>query len=172
MKREEKDKFIADLDILLTENKNFYLADISGLSAEESSSLRRLCFKQKVNLQVVKNTLLKKAFDKNNVDFSQLDDILKGNTSIMFAEEAKAPASVIKTFRKKSEKPLLKAAHIEEEFYIGDENLSMLAQLKSKNELIGDIITLLQSPAKNVISSLQSSSNKLSGIVKALSERQ
>ena len=90
----------------------------------------------------------------------------------MFAEEAKAPASVIKTFRKKSDKPVLKAAHIDEEFYIGDTNLSLLAQLKSKNELIGDIITLLQSPAKNVISSLQSSSNKLSGIVKALSDRQ
>ena len=104
-------------------------------------------------------------------DFGDLSTILKGNTSIMFAEEAKAPASVIKTFRKKSEKPLLKAALVEEEFYIGDDNLSMLAQLKSKNELIGDIITLLQSPAKNVISSLQSSSSKLSGIVKTLSER-
>ena len=172
MNKQEKNELIDVLNNMLEENKNFYLADISGLSAEESSSLRRLCFKQKVSLQVVKNTLLKKAFDKNNVDFSQLDDILKGNTSIMFAEEAKAPASVIKTFRKKSEKPFLKAAHIEEEFYIGDENLSMLAQLKSKNEWIGDIITLLQSPAKNVISSLQSSSNKLSGIVKALSERQ
>ena len=110
-------------------------------------------------------------FDKNSLDFTQLEDVLKGNTSIMFAEEAKAPASVIKTFRKKSEKPLLKAALVEEEFYIGDDNLSMLAQLKSKNELIGDIITLLQSPAKNVISSLQSSSSKLSGIVKTLSER-
>lgn len=172
MNKQEKNELIDVLNNMLEENKNFYLADISGLTAEESSSLRRLCYKQNVSLQVVKNTLLKKAFDKNDVDFSQLDDILKGNTSIMFAEEAKAPANVIKTFRKKSDKPVLKAAHIEEEFYIGDTNLSLLAQLKSKNELIGDIITLLQSPAKNVISSLQSSSNKLSGIVKALSERQ
>ena len=172
MNKQEKNELIDVLNNMLEENKNFYLADISGLTAEESSSLRRLCYKQNVSLQVVKNTLLKKAFDKNDVDFSQLDDILKGNTSIMFAEEAKAPASVIKTFRKKSDKPVLKAAHIEEEFYIGDTNLSLLAQLKSKNELIGDIITLLQSPAKNVISSLQSSSKKLSGIVKALSERQ
>ena len=156
---------------MLDENKNFYLADIAGLTAEESSSLRRLCYKQNVTIQVVKNTLLKKAFDKNSADFTQLDDILKGNTSLMFADEAKAPASVIKTFRKKSDKPILKAAHIEEEFYIGDNNLSMLSELKSKNELIGDIVTLLQSPAKNVISSLQSSSNKLSGIVKALSEK-
>ena len=171
MNKKEKNELIDVLNNMLDENKNFYLADIAGLTAEESSSLRRLCFKQNVTIQVVKNTLLKKAFDKNSNDFAQLDDILKGNTSLLFAEEAKAPASVIKTFRKKSDKPILKAAHIEEEFYIGDNNLSMLSELKSKNELIGDIITLLQSPAKNVISSLQSSTNKLSGIVKALSEK-
>lgn len=171
MNKKEKNELIDVLNNMLDENKNFYLADIAGLTAEESSSLRRLCYKQNVTIQVVKNTLLKKALDKNSTDFTQLDDILKGNTSLMFAEEAKAPASVIKTFRKKSDKPILKAAHIEEEFYIGDNNLSMLSELKSKNELIGDIITLLQSPAKNVISSLQSSSNKLSGIVKALSEK-
>ena len=171
MNKKEKNELIDVLNNMLDENKNFYLADIAGLTAEESSSLRRLCYKQNVTIQVVKNTLLKKALDKNSTDFAQLDDILKGNTSLMFAEEAKAPASVIKTFRKKSDKPILKAAHIEEEFYIGDNNLSMLSELKSKNELIGDIITLLQSPAKNVISSLQSSTNKLSGIVKALSEK-
>ena len=171
MNKKEKNELIDVLNKMLNENKNFYLADIAGLTAEESSSLRRLCYKQNVTIQVVKNTLLKKALDKNSTDFTQLDDILKGNTSLMFADEAKAPASVIKTFRKKSDKPILKAAHIEEEFYIGDNNLSMLSELKSKNELIGDIITLLQSPAKNVISSLQSSSNKLSGIVKALSEK-
>ena len=171
MNKKEKNELIDVLNNMLEENKNFYLADIAGLTAEESSSLRRLCYKQNVTIQVVKNTLLKKAFDKNSKDFNQLDEILKGNTSIMFADEAKAPASVIKTFRKKSDKPILKAAHIEEEFYIGDNNLSMLSELKSKNELIGDIITLLQSPAKNVISSLQSSTNKLSGIVKALSEK-
>ena len=171
MNKKEKNELIDVLNNMLDENKNFYLADIAGLTAEESSSLRRLCYKQNVTIQVVKNTLLKKAFDKNSTDFTQLDDILKGNTSLMFADEAKAPASVIKTFRKKSDKPILKAAHIEEEFYIGDNNLSMLSELKSKNELIGDIITLLQSPAKNVISSLLSSSNKLSGIVKSLSEK-
>ena len=171
MNKKEKNELIDVLNNMLDENKNFYLADIAGLTAEESSSLRRLCYKQNVTIQVVKNTLLKKALDKNSTDFTQLDDILKGNTSLMFAEEVKAPASVIKTFRKKSDKPILKAAHIEEEFYIGDNNLSMLSELKSKNELIGDIITLLQSPAKNVISSLQSSTNKLSGIVKALSEK-
>ena len=171
MNKKEKNELIDVLNNMLDENKNFYLADIAGLSAEESSSLRRLCYKQNVTIQVVKNTLLKKALEKNSIDFAQLDDILQGNTSLMFADEAKAPASVIKTFRKKSDKPILKAAHIEEEFYIGDNNLSMLSELKSKNELIGDIITLLQSPAKNVISSLQSSTKKLSGIVKALSEK-
>jgi large subunit ribosomal protein L10 len=171
MNKKEKNDLIDVLNNMLEENKNFYLADISGLTAEQSSSLRRLCYKQNVSIKVVKNTLLKKAFDRNSTNFDQLDDILKGNTSLMFADSAKAPANVIKDFRKKAEKPILKAAHIEEEFYIGDDNLSMLANLKSRNELIADIIMLLQSPAKNVVASLQSSSSKLSGIVKALSDK-
>ena len=171
MNKQEKNQMIEALDGMLNDNNNFYLADISGLTAEENSALRRLCFKRDVSLQVVKNTLLKKALEKNNADFSELYDVLVGNTSIMQAEAGNAPAKVIKEFRKKNDKPLLKAAHIEESLYIGDENLSALADLKSKDELIGDIITLLQSPARNVISSLQSGGNKLSGIVKALEER-
>lgn len=171
MNKLEKNQMIEVLDGMLNENNNFYLADISGLTAEENSALRRLCFKRDVSLQVVKNTLLKKALEKNNADFSELYDVLVGNTSILQAESGNAPAKVIKEFRKKNDKPILKAAHIEESLYIGDENLSALADLKSKDELIGDIITLLQSPAKNVISSLQSGGNKLSGIVKALEER-
>ena len=171
MNKKEKNQMIEVLDGMLNDNNNFYLADISGLTAEENSALRRLCFKRDVSLQVVKNTLLKKALEKNNADFSELYDVLVGNTSIMQAEAGNAPAKVIKEFRKKNDKPILKAAHIEESLYIGDENLSALADLKSKDELIGDIITLLQSPAKNVISSLQSGGNKLSGIVKALEER-
>ena len=171
MNKQEKNQMIEVLDGMLNDNNNFYLADISGLTAEENSALRRLCFKRDVSLQVVKNTLLKKAFEKNESDFTELYDVLVGNTSIMQAEAGNAPAKVIKEFRKKNDKPLLKAAHIEESLYIGDENLSALADLKSKDELIGDIITLLQSPAKNVISSLQSGGNKLSGIVKALEER-
>ncbi|MBT3570898.1 50S ribosomal protein L10 [Flavobacteriales bacterium] len=171
MNKQEKNQMIEVLDGMLNDNNNFYLADISGLTAEENSALRRLCFKRDVSLQVVKNTLLKKALEKNNADFSELYDVLVGNTSIMQAEAGNAPAKVIKEFRKKNDKPILKAAHIEESLYIGDENLSALADLKSKDELIGDIITLLQSPAKNVISSLQSGGNKLSGIVKALEER-
>jgi large subunit ribosomal protein L10 len=171
MNKQEKNQMIETLDGMLNDNNNFYLADISGLTAEENSALRRLCFKREVSLQVVKNTLLKKAFDKNDLDFSELNDVLVGNTSIMQAEAGNAPAKVIKEFRKKNAKPILKAAHVEEALYIGDENLSALADLKSKDELIGDIITLLQSPAKNVISALQSGGNKLSGIVKALEEK-
>ena len=171
MNKQEKDKTIQALDNMLTDNNNFYLADISGLNAEQNSALRRLCFKRSVSIKVVKNTLLKKAFEKNDIDFSQLYNVLVGNTSIMQAEAGNAPAKVIKEFRKKNEKPILKAAHIEEAMYIGDENLATLADLKSKEELIGDIITLLQSPAKNVISSLQSGGNKLAGIIKTLEEK-
>ena len=171
MNKQEKNEMIAILDGMLKENNNFYLADISGLTAEENSALRRLCFKRDVSLQVVKNTLLKKAFEKNDADFSELYDVLVGNTSIMQAEAGNSPAKIIKEFRKKNEKPILKAAHVEESLYIGDENLSALADLKSKDELIGDIITLLQSPAKNVISALNSGGNQLSGIVKALQEK-
>ena len=171
MNKQEKDKTIQALDNMLNDNNNFYLADISGLNAEQNSALRRLCFKRSVSIKVVKNTLLKKAFEKNDLDFSQLYNVLVGNTSIMQAEAGNAPAKVIKEFRKKNEKPILKAAHIEEAMYIGDENLATLADLKSKEELIGDIITLLQSPAKNVISSLQSGGNKLAGIIKTLEEK-
>jgi large subunit ribosomal protein L10 len=171
MNKQEKNELIEILDGMLNDNNNFYLADISGLSAEENSALRRLCFKRNVSLQVVKNTLLKKAFEKNTTDFSELYDVLVGNTSIMQAEAANGPAKVIKEFRTKNEKPILKAAYLEESLYIGDENLVALTDIKSKDELIGDIITLLQSPAKNVISALQSGGNKLSGIVKVLQEK-
>tara|TARA_B100001287_G_scaffold214433_1_gene183324 strand:+ start:1974 stop:2492 length:519 start_codon:yes stop_codon:yes gene_type:complete len=172
MDKKQKNQLIETLDSMLVENKNFYLADISGLTAEQSSSLRRLCFKRNVSLQVVKNTLIKKAFEKNSTDFTELYDVLVGNTSLMTSEVANSPAKVIKEFRKKNSKPILKAAHIEESFYIGDENLNSLADLKSKDELIGDIITLLQSPAKNVVSALQSGGSKLSSILQTLKDRE
>ncbi len=171
MTKEEKNQFIDVLDKSIQENSNFYLADISGLSAEESSNLRRLCFKREVSLQVVKNTLLKKALEKNDSNYEELYDVLKGNTSIMFTDAANAPAKVIKEFRKKHEKPVFKAAHLDASFYIGEEYLDTLSELKSKNELIAEIVALLQSPAKNVVSSLQSGGSKLSGIVKTLAER-
>ena len=171
MTKEEKNQFIDVLDKSIQENSNFYLADISGLSAEESSNLRRLCFKREVSLQVVKNTLLKKSLEKNESNYEELYDVLKGNTSIMFTDAANAPAKVIKEFRKKHDKPVFKAAHLDASFYIGEEYLDTLSELKSKNELIAEIVALLQSPAKNVISSLQSGGSKLSGIVKTLAER-
>lgn len=171
MTKEEKNQFIDVLDKSIQENSNFYLADISGLTAEESSALRRLCFKREVSLQVVKNTLLKKALERNDSNFEDLYDVLKGNTSIMFTDVANAPAKVIKEFRKKHDKPVFKAAHLDEAFYIGEEYLDTLSDLKSKDELIAEIIMLLQSPAKNVVSSLQSGGSTLSGIVKTLSER-
>ena len=171
MTREEKNKLIEDLDALLSENKHFYLADISGLSAEESSDLRRLCFKREVSLKVVKNTLLKKAMEKNDSNFEEFYQTLSGNTSIMLTKVGNSPAKIIKEFRKKHNKPILKAAIIENCFYLGDENLNSLVELKSREELITEIISLLQSPAKNVISSLQSGGNILSGIVTALKEK-
>jgi len=171
MTREEKSQVIKDLTGKLTDNNIIYLADISGLNASDTSNLRRACFKANVNLAVVKNTLLAKAMEKSDKDFGDLPDTLKGNTSLMVSEIGNAPAKVIKAFRKKSDKPVLKGAFVEEAIYIGDDQLDTLVNIKSKEELIGDIITILQSPAKNVISALQSGGSQLSGILKTLSEK-
>ena len=172
MTREEKSQVIEELTGQLADNSNIYLTDISGLNAGTTSNLRRACFKADVKLAVVKNTLLEKAMEASDRDFGELPTTLKGNTSVMYSETGNAPAKVIKAFRKKSDKPLLKGAFIEETVYIGDEQLDMLVDIKSKEELIGDIIGLLQSPAKNVISALQSSGGKLSGILKTLSQKE
>ncbi len=171
MTREEKSVVIKDLTSQLADNEIIYLADISGLDALSTSNLRRACFKANVELAVVKNTLLAKAMEASDKDFGDLPSTLKGNTSILFSDTGNAPAKVIKEFRKKSDKPVLKGAYVEEAVYIGDDQLNALVSIKSKEELIGDIITLLQSPAKNVISALQSGGNKLSGIIKTLSEK-
>jgi large subunit ribosomal protein L10 len=172
MTREEKSQVIKDLTAQLSDNSIVYLADISGLNAGATSNLRRACFKAGVKLAVVKNTLLEKAMESSDKDFGNLKDVLKGNTSLMLSETGNAPAKVIKEFRKKSERPILKGAFIEEAIYIGDDQLDALVDIKSKEELIGDIIGLLQSPAKNVISALKSGGNTLSGLVKTLSERE
>ena len=171
MTREEKSVIIKDLTSQLADNQIVYIADISGLNALATSNLRRACFKANVSLAVVKNTLLAKAMEASDKDFGELPSTLKGNTSIMFSETGNAPAKVIKKFRKKSDKPVLKGAYVAEAIYIGDNQLETLVNIKSKEEVIGDIITLLQSPAKNVISALQSGGNKLSGILKTLSEK-
>ena len=171
MTREEKSQVIEALTTRLTEGNIIYLADISGLNALDTSNLRRACFKANVKLAVVKNTLLEKAMEKSDKDFGELPETLKGNTSLMFSEVGNAPAKVIKEFRKKSDKPVLKGAYVEQAIYVGDDQLDALVNIKSKEELIGDIISLLQSPAKNVVSALQSGGNKLSGILKTLSEK-
>ena len=172
MTREEKSQVIEDLTAQLADSSNIYLTDISGLNAGTTSDLRRACFKANIKLAVVKNTLLEKAMEASDKDFGDLPSTLKGNTSVMYSETGNAPAKVIKNFRKKSVKPLLKGAFIEEAIYIGDEQLDALVDIKSKEEVIGDIIGLLQSPAKSVISALQSSGGKLAGIIKTLSEKE
>ncbi|WP_298488943.1 50S ribosomal protein L10 [uncultured Maribacter sp.] len=171
MTREEKANVIQDLTTQLGDSSTIYLADISGLDAVTTSDLRRACFKADIRLAVVKNTLLAKAMEASDREFGELPEVLKGNTSLMFSEVGNAPAKLIKNFRKKSDKPLLKGAFVEEAVYIGDENLDALVSIKSKEEMIGEIIGLLQSPAKNVISGLKSGGSKLSGILKTLSEK-
>ena len=171
MTRQEKANVIEDLTAQLAENATIYLADISGLDASTTSALRRACFKANIKLSVVKNTLLAKAMEASEKEFGELPDVLKGNTSLMFSETGNAPAKLIKNFRKKSEKPLLKGAFVEEAIFIGDDKLEALVNIKSKEEVIGDIIALLQSPAKNVISGLKSGGGKLAGILKTLSEK-
>ena len=171
MTREEKSKVIEDLTATLAGTNVIYLADISGLDAEATSNLRRTCFKAGIELAVVKNTLLEKAMEASDNDYGDLPSLLKGNTSILIAENGNAPAKIIKEFRKKSDKPVLKGAFIHHAVFIGDNQLDALIALKSKDEVIGEIIGLLQSPAKNVVSALKSGGGKIAGIVKTLSER-
>lgn len=171
MTREEKNQEIDKLTEVLKEANILYVADIAGLDAQQTSDLRRTCFKNGIQISVVKNTLLKKAIERSEKDFGAIVDTLKGNTSIMLSETGNAPAKMMKEFRKKADKPILKGAYIEEAVFIGDDQLEALANLKSKNELIGDVIALLQSPAKNVVSALQSGKNTIGGLIKALEER-
>jgi large subunit ribosomal protein L10 len=171
MKKEDKDRVINELVDKLNNTKNFYLTDTSTLTVEKTNALRRSCFKKNIELKVVKNTLLQKALEKLETDYSPLFVALKGTTAVMFTESVNDPAKLIKEFRKTSDKPALKAAYVEESFYLGDNQLEALISIKTKNEVIGEIIGLLQSPARNVISALQSGGGKLAGIVKTLSER-
>lgn len=172
MKREDKTALIDSLTEQINSSSHFYLADIAGLDAVDTSALRRECFKEDIKLQVVKNTLLKKALEKSDKDASELYGVLAENTSIMFTEVGNGPAKLIKKFRKDHKKPILKAAYVEEACYIGDEQLDYLTAIKSKDELVADIIALLQSPAKNVISSLQSAGQTLTGVLETLSNKE
>lgn len=155
MTREEKASAIQDLTAQLAGVDVLYLADISGLDADTTSNLRRACFKAGVKLEVVKNTLLEKAMEASETNYGELPTVLKGNTAIMIAEVANVPAKIIKDFRKKSDKPLLKGAYITEDVYVGDDKLDSLASIKSRAEVIAEIIGLLQSPAQRVIGALQ-----------------
>ncbi len=172
MTREEKAKYIDELTAQLTEANVIYLADTAELTVEVVNNLRRRAFNANVGLRVVKNTLLEKAMEKvEGKDFGNLKDTLSGATSVMFSEVGNVPAKLIKEFRKKNDKPILKGAFIDECVYIGDNQLEALVNIKSKEELLGDIIALLQSPAKNVVSGLKGAGGKIAGILKTLEER-
>ncbi len=175
MKKEDKTALISELQEQLGQYTHFYLTNIEGLDAQATSDLRRECFKQDIKLVVAKNTLLKKALEAKGIDAS-IFDALKGNTALMLTNTGNAPAKLIKEFTKKAKdkataKPALKAAFVEETIYLGAENLEVLSTIKSKNELIADVIALLQSPAKNVISALQSGGTTIHGVLKTLGER-
>lgn len=172
MRREEKDVIIEGLAQRLNETKHFYLTDISTLNAEETSNLRRECFEKEIGLLVVKNTLLRQAMEKSEGDFNDLYDVLKDSTSIMFCETGNTPAKLIKEMRRTMEKPVLKAAFVEESIYVGDDQLEALSNIKSKDELLGDLAMLLQSPARNLVSALASSGSQLAGALKTLSEKE
>ena len=172
MTKEEKSKYIDDLATKLSETGVFYLTDTAGLNVETVNALREKCFKGNIELRVVKNTLLKKAMEKiEDKNYEELYGVLGGPTAIMFSEVGNAPAKLIKDFRKKNDKPLIKGECIEEAIFTGDDNLEFLSAIKSKEELIGEIIGLLQSPAKNVISGLKSGGSTIAGLIKTLSER-
>jgi large subunit ribosomal protein L10 len=171
MKQEEKSLIIDAIAKDLADYSHVYITDISGFNVETVNQLRRQCYRRNIKLKVVKNTLLKRAMEQSSVDYSEIYPALKGVSSILLSNSGNAPAKLIKDFRGKKQKPLVKAAFIEECTYFGDELLDFLCAIKSREELIGDLVGLLQSPARNVISALQSGGGKLAGIVKTLSER-
>ena len=170
MKKEVKDTIIVELGEKLKEFPHFYLVDLTGLNAGATSALRRKCFKNEIKMVVVKNTLLRKAFDASDVDYEPLYDSLKGSTAVMFTQTANVPAKLLKEYQKEGI-PALKAAYAEESIYVGADKLAELAALESKNEVIAEIVALLHSPAKNVVSALQSGANTIHGVLKTLGER-
>lgn len=174
MTREEKSVAIEQLKDKLKDNQIFYLADTSSMTVAEMSALRRVCFEKGIEIKVVKNTLARKAMESfpEERNYSAIFDSLKGTSAILFTQTANLPGKVIKDIRKDgAARPLLKAAYIESAIFVGDDQLDVLASLKSKEELVGEIIGLLQSPAKNVVSALKSGGSTIAGLVKALEER-
>ena len=172
MRREEKTDIIDSLATTLKEYSHFYLTDTAQLNAADTSDLRRKCFENQIKLVVVKNTLLKRALEQAGLECGELFPVLKGSTAVMFSNNGNTPAKMIKEFRRSHPKPLIKGAFIEESVYVGENLLDTLVALKSREELIGDIIMLLQSPAKNVISALQSGGSKIHGVLETLSKKE
>ncbi len=172
MRKEEKAQEINEIAEILSKYNTVYVADLTGLTVEKTNNLRRTCFRKGVKVRMVKNTFLKKAMEQLDTDYSEMYGALHGNSAILVSETGNLPARIIKDFRGKAEIPAIKAAFIDSAVYVGDNQIDVLANLKSREELIGDIIGLLQSPARNVISALQSGGGKLAGIVKTLSERE
>lgn len=172
MNREEKDLQIKELTQMLADNSVLYLTDASGLNAEQTTQLRRACYKNDVCMRVVKNTLLRRAMEASEgTDFSELYEVLSGQTALLVGNVGNAPAKILKEFRKKADMPTLKAAYVEESTYLGDDQLDALTAIKSKDELVAELIALLQSPMKHVVGALNSGGNTVSGLVKALQER-
>lgn len=171
MRKEEKQEIVKALVDQIKSSGNFYITDTADLTVEKVNDIRRECFKKGISMRVAKNTLIRKALEESGVGSDELYGVLKGASTIMFSEVANAPAKMIEALRKKGDKPIIKAAYVEETTFIGDDQLKTLATLKSRDELIGDVIGLLQSPAKNLISALQSGGSTISGLVKALEER-
>ena len=174
MRKEQKDQLIDSICEEIKAYPHLYIADIGGLDSVLTSKLRRSAFRKEVKLEVVKNTLLIKAMERSGFDYAELKSVVKGETCIMLSNINNAPAKLIKEFRannKTAQKPVLKGAYVEESFYIGAEHLDELVNIKSKNELIADVIALLQSPIKNVVSSLQSAGNTICGVLETLSEK-
>jgi large subunit ribosomal protein L10 len=172
MRREEKNTIIDSLAEILKEYSHFYLTDTAQLNAADTSDLRRKCFENDIKLIVVKNTLLRRALEQSEINFEELYPVLKGTTSIMFANTGNGPAKIIREFRKKHDKPVLKGAYVQESIFVGENTLEILISIKSKQELVGDIIFMLQSPARNVISALQSGGNKIHGVLETLSKKE
>ena len=171
MKKEDKVNSIAHIGDVIKEYAHFYLVDVTAMNAAATNAMRAKCYKQEIKMLVVKNTLLKKAFEAAGVDFSPLYSCLKGTTALLLSNTANAPAKLIKDVAGKAEVPALKGAYAEESFYVGAEQLDALINIKSKNELIAEVVALLQSPIKNVVSALQSGGNTIHGVLKTLGER-
>jgi len=171
MTREEKNQIVEELVSVLSSTGSFYIIDIGTLNSEKTSKLRRLCYSRQVQLKVAKNSLIKKALERIEGDYSEMIPAMKGSSAVMIAEIPNVPAKLIKDFRKESDRPVLKAASIDGGIYVGDNQLDSLAALKSKNELIGDVVGLLQTPMQSVISGLKGQGGKIAGILKTLEER-